>query len=87
VALLILFGKGRSASRPKIAVLTAIHLELNMQAKTPDRHWSTISIVAGVVDVLQVRGNVDTSPDVRRVVRLDNRLAAIQQAAVPKQKA
>ena len=58
-----------------------------MQPQSWDQNRSSIPVVARVVDVLQVEGGKDASPDVRRVVVLEDRFASIVEVAVTQQKA
>jgi hypothetical protein len=56
-----------------------------MQPQGRDQDRSSIPVVAGTVDVLQVERSKDSTPNVRRVVKLDYVFASIVSVAVPHQ--
>ena len=62
-------------------------LELQMQPERWNQHGSAVAIVAGILDVLQPRCHVYSTPDVRRVVGLHDIFAAVIESAVTDQKA
>jgi hypothetical protein len=53
------------------------YLELDMQAQAPDQDWPAILVVAGIIDVLQIRSHIYPTPDMCGVIGLDNILASI----------
>ena len=58
-----------------------------MQSEAGDKHRAAIAVVAGILDMLQVRGCVNSAPDMRGVVGLDNIFATVIQTAVSEKKA
>ena len=57
-------------------------LELQVQPQARHGHWAADLVIARVVDVLKVKGDEDTSPDMGRVERFLDGLAAVGQSAI-----
>lgn len=52
-----------------------------MKAKCGDNDWTAVTVVPGVVDMLQSERGIDAAPEMKRVIRLENVLAAVIEAA------
>lgn len=61
-------------------------LELQVQSKRRHNHRSAIPVVARVVDVLHAQRREKPSPDMQRVIALDNVFPAVVQSAIAQQK-
>src|SRR5271165_51813 len=53
-----------------------------MQPKSRHDHWPAVAVIGGIDDVLNVRRDVESFPDVHRVVALEDVLAPVVQRAV-----
>src|SRR5438128_1490111 len=61
--------------------------EFLMEAKAGNPDRTAIAVVSGIVDMLQIRGSVNSSPDMSVVVGLYDILATIGEIAIAKKKA
>src|SRR5579871_655527 len=62
-------------------------LELHVRAKGRHRHRTAVAVIAGIVDVLHARRQVNPAPHMRRVVRLEYGFAPVIQPAIAEQEA
>ena len=58
------------------------HSEFQVRPHARDQHGAAIAVVARVVHVLKVWTKIDSTPNVRRIVSLDDVFAAVIQRAV-----
>jgi hypothetical protein len=61
-------------------------LEFDVQAQAGNENWSSITVITGIVDVLQIQGGINSAPEVERVVCLFDILSPVVEATVPQQK-
>src|SRR5262245_45266297 len=65
--------------------MIVVSSELDVKAEHLDEDWPAIAVVARMIDVLQTARHRQATPEVRRVVGLDDVLAAVAERPVAKQ--
>ena len=61
--------------------------EIDVEAQGGNRDRAAVLVVAGIVDVLQIKGSEETAPEMRGVEALEDFLRGVGKAAVAEQEA
>jgi len=61
--------------------------EFDVGAEGGDQDWAAVAIVARILNVLNAGGEVDSAPDVKRVIGFDSVFATVVQVAVSEKEA
>ena len=69
------------------ARLSCMESQLHVYSEAWDKDWATVPVVSRIIHMLQFGADVKPTPDVRRVVRLEDLFASIVQVAAGTQKA
>ena len=75
-------GPGASGNASRILLSHGKASEFCVEAEGGDYDWAAVSVVAGIVDVLEAGGDVEAAPEMHRVVGLDDVLAAVVEVSV-----
>jgi hypothetical protein len=59
-----------------------VGLKFEMKSKRWNKYWTAVAVIAGVVGVLQVGGEVDSAPNVNRLIGFDDVFAAVAQPSI-----
>ena len=69
-----------SAAPPKIKSVRPLKLHVCAQSRHDDR--TAVAVIAGIVDVLHSRCDIDSAPHMQRVIRFQNVLAPVAEPAI-----